>query len=543
MALDGLQTRELVRTGISGLDDILLGGVMLGNVIILEGMPGTGKTTLALEFLYRGAAEMNEAGLLLSFETSPEKLRRDAAGFGWDLPQLERQNKLKILHPEPKSLWDDLQNGEGLVFQELNRLGVRRVVIDGLTPLRIMAEQSGPYALRAILHKLLDQLIKIRVTAMITTEISSTHPVGETGALAEQYLGDTVMTLRKQARRRSVHRSIEIAKSRGQDFISGWHSLRIREGQGLSIFPRVCARPRDSEEQPTSTQRISSGNPSLDSMMDGGFLKGSITLVSGVSGTGKTILGMQFLSEGARAQEPCLLVSLDEHPQQILRNADALGLDFRALHEAGHILLHYDSPLEVELDEHFYRVKGLVEKHGITRVVIDSVATYENALPDESREFCMSLANFLKGRMVTTIFNFECPELLGISTINDRMKSSAIADSIVLLNYIEISTMIRRAITVPKSRGSQPDQRTREYRIEQGGITILDDKSVEGVERVPQLPLSSYYGVLARAPTRHSPIIDEHVAAGKPLPKSKLPKSSLKDKKESTRKGRSRKGR
>jgi circadian clock protein KaiC len=155
----------------------------------------------------------------------------------------------------------------------------------------------------------------------------------------------------------------------------------------------------------------------------------------------------------------------------------------------------------------------------------------------------VSLANYLKTKLITTIFNFECPELLGISQINDHMKSSAIADNIVLLNYIEISTMIRRAITVPKSRASKPDQRTREYVIQAGGINILDDKSVEGVERVPQLPLSSYYGVLARAPTRHSPVIDEHVAAGKPLPKSRVPKSPLKEKKEKTGKGRSRKGR
>jgi circadian clock protein KaiC len=278
-------------------------------------------------------------------------------------------------------------------------------------------------------------------------------------------------------------------------------------------------------------------------MMGGGMLKGSVTLVGGISGTGKTILGMQFLSEGAKAGESCLMVSLDEHPEQILRNAEALGLDFKALHEQGHIVLHYDSPLEVELDEHFYLIKELVEKHDVTRVVIDSVAAYENTLPDEAREFCVALANYLKSCLITTIFNFECPELLGVSQINDRMQSSAVADKIILLNYIEISTMIRRAITVPKTRASKGDARTREYVIQQGGITILDDKSVEGVERVPQLPLSSYYGVLARAPTRHSPVIDEHVAAGKPLPKSRVPKTSLKDKKDSASKNRSRKGR
>jgi circadian clock protein KaiC len=541
--MNGLRKQELIRTGISGLDDILLGGVMRGNVIIVEGMPGTGKSTLALEFLYRGAAEMEEPGLLLSLETSSEKIERNAAGFGWELVDLQRQNKIKILETTPQDLLEGLDRENDILSQELRRLGAKRVVIDGLTPLRILAEKSEPLAFRAVLHQLLKRLDQMQVTVLITTEAAGTHPVGETGVQAEQYLGDTVITLRKHARRRSMHRSIEIAKARGQDFISGWHAVKIQEAWGMRVFPRVYARPKVVGEQPASTERVSSGNASLDAMLGGGLLRGSITLVGGISGTGKTILGLQFLSEGAKVDGPCLLVSLDEHPEQILRNADALELDFSSFHAQGKILLHYDSPLELELDEHFYAIKALVEKHGIKRVVIDSTASYEQAIPDESREFCVSLANYLKSQRVTSIFNFEAPELLGISQINDHMRSSAIADNIVLLNYIEISTMIRRAITVPKSRASKPDHRTREYVIQPGGINILDDKSVDGVERVPQLPLSSYYGVLARAPTRHSPVIDEHVAAGKPLPKSRLPKSSLKDKSVSTGKGRSKKGR
>jgi circadian clock protein KaiC len=541
--MDGLRKRELVRTGIAGLDEVLLGGVVRGNVIILEGMPGTGKSTLALEFLYRGAVEMDEAGLFLSLDSSGEILRRDAAGFGWDLVKLERDNKLKILQTDAQELLDDLQNGNGILSQELQGLGARRLVMDSLTPLLMLAERAGPYGRREVLHQLFNRFRGLSVTSMIITEASTAHPVGECDSHAEQFLGDTVITLRKQARRRSVSRSLELAKSRGQDFVLGRHALKIMDGCGISVFPRVYARPKKADEQPTSNERISSGNPSLDAMMGGGMLKGSVTLVGGISGTGKTILGMQFLSEGAKAGESCLMVSLDEHPEQILRNAEALGLDFKALHEQGHIVLHYDSPLEVELDEHFYLIKELVEKHDVTRVVIDSVAAYENTLPDEAREFCVALANYLKSCLITTIFNFECPELLGVSQINDRMQSSAVADNIILLNYIEISTMIRRAITVPKTRASKGDARTREYVIQQGGITILDDKSVEGVERVPQLPLSSYYGVLARAPTRHSPVIDEHVAAGKPLPKSRVPKTSLKDKKDSASKNRSRKGR
>lgn len=524
MSIGNGQKRSFVKTGIFGLDEILLGGVIRGNVIILEGMPGTGKTTLALEFMYRGALEQNEPGLIVTFETSPEKLKRDAASFGWDLEDLERKKKLKIVYTSPSVLIEELQTHDGVLSREIKAIGAKRVLIDGLTPLRIFGERIGGRPYRESLHLLIDTLIRFDVTPLLTTETVGTNPIGETGSREEQYLGDTVITVRNQARRRSVHRSIEIAKSRGQDFFTGRHSLKIVNEVGIRVFPRVYARPKVMIEQPTSTTRVSTGNLALNDMLGGGVLEGSVTLVVGISGTGKTVSGMQFLGEAAKNGGKGLFVSLDEHPAQIARNAANLKLEFKNQLDAGNIHIHYDSPLEVDIDEHFYSIRDLVERNKITHVVIDSVAAYENAQPEEAREFLVALATYFKDRLIPAFFNFECPELLGISQISDHLKSSAIVDNIVLLNYVEISTLIRRAITIPKARGSKPDQRTREYLIEPGGISILDDRTAEGIERVPQLPLSSYYGVLARAPTRHSPLIDEHVAAGKPMPKSKIPK-------------------
>lgn len=526
-----IQQRSFIQTGIAGLDEILLGGVIRGNVIILEGMPGTGKTTLALEFLYRGALNFNEPGLIVTFETSPEKLKRDAAGFGWDLEALERDKKLRIVYTSPSVLIEELQTHDGVLSKEIQALGARRVVIDGLTPLRLFGERINGRPYRESLHLLIDTLIRYSVTPLLTTETVGTNPIGETGSREEQYLGDTVITLRNQARRRSVHRSIEIAKSRGQDFVTGRHSLKILSENGLQVYPRVYARPKELVDQPTSTNRFSTGNQSLDEMLGGGILEGSITLVVGISGTGKTIAGMQFLGEAARNGGKGLMVSLDEHPNQIARNAGNLNLDFKKQLDRGNIFIHYDSPLELDIDEHFYSIKELVEKNGITHVVVDSVAAYENAQPEEAREFLVALATYFKDRLIPAFFNFECPELLGISQISDHLKSSAIVDNILLLNYVEISTLIRRAITIPKARGSKPDQRTKEYIIQSGGIVILEDSSADGADKVPQLPLSSYYSVLARAPTRHSPVVDEHVASGKPMPKSKMPRPKAKTKK------------
>lgn len=524
---DAYEQRSFIETGIFGLDEILMGGVIRGNVIILEGMPGTGKTTFGLEFIYRGAKDFNEPGLIITFETSPAKLKRDAAGFGWDLDALEKQNKIRIVFTSPSVLLEELQTHDGVLAQEIQKLGAKRVVIDGLTPLRLFGERMGGAPYRESLHLLIDTLIRYDVTPLLTTETVGTNPIGETGSREEQYLGDTVITLRNQARRRSVHRSIEIAKSRGQEFSTGRHSLKIVSKKGIRVFPRVYARSKEMIDQPTSNKRLSTGNGALDQMLGGGVYEGSITLVVGISGTGKTVSGMQFLGEGAKNGGKGLFVSLDEHPRQIARNAKNLELEFSDQLENENIFIHYDSPLEVDLDEHFYSIKTLVDQHQIARVVIDSVAAYESAQPEEAREFLVALATYFKNKLIPAFFNFECPELLGISQISDHLKSSAIVDNIVLMNYVEISTMIRRAITIPKARGSKPDQRTKEYVIQTGGIVILDDQATEGVSKVPQLPLSSYYGVLARAPTRHSPAIDESVSSGKPLPRSKIPKAQI----------------
>lgn len=527
----GKISRDLIPTGIAGLDGILYGGIIKGNVIVLEGMPGVGKTTLALEFIYRGAKEFNEPGVIVAFESSPDKLKRDAAGFGWDLDELEQQGKIKIVYTTPSVLLEELQSHDGVLSTEIQKIKAKRVVIDGLTPLKIFGEKLHGRPFRDSLHLLVDTLIRLETTPVLTTETFSTNPIGETGAGQEQFLCDTIITLRNQARRRSVHRSIEIAKSRGQNFISGRHSFKIVPDLGIQVFPRMYSRLNQKLTQKTSTKRSSLCNPAIDEMLGGGVLDGSTTLVVGISGTGKSVLGMEFLSKGAEEGKKGLLVTLDEHSGQICRNADGLGLKFTEYVNRGDIEILYDTPMELDVDEHFYKIKKLIEDNNIERVVIDSLAAYEAAQPEESHEFAFSLAAYFKDRLIVSLLNFECPELLGISQISDELKASALVDNIILLNYVEISTMIRRAMTIPKARGSKPDQRTREFIIQAGGITVLDDTTSEAA-RVPQLPLSSYYGVLARSPTRHSPVIEEHVKAGKPLPKSRLPKAKVDSKAE-----------
>lgn len=514
--------KDLIPTGIVGLDDILFGGIKQGNILLVEGAAGTGKTTLGLAFIYRGIIDGNEPGLIVSFELSAQKLLRDAAGFGWQFERLERDGRIRIIYTSPAVLLQELQSHDGVLMNEIVRLGARRVLIDGLTPLKLFGELLNGRPFRDSLHLLVETLQRHDVTAMLTREVPASENARASEFSHEHFVCDTILILRNDPRGRGNMRSLEILKSRGQDFITGRHTLRIEPGTGVRVYQRAQARPRGPFDQPTSTARSSLGVPAVDEMLGNGVFDGSVTLVVGVSGTGKTVLGVQFLVEGAKQGKPGLLVSLDEHPQQIIRNAEGLGLNLKKYVDEGLIVVHYDSPQELELDVHFDAVRRLVEQHGIKRVLFDSLAAYHANEQDtrEFRDYIYTLATFMKDRLITTFMNYESPELLGVSQISEELKASTIVDNIILLNYVEFGNRLRRAITVPKARGSAPQRLTREYTIQRGGLVLQPLEQDASEMAVPQLPFSSYYGVLARSPARLSPLIDEHLLQGTPVVES-----------------------
>jgi circadian clock protein KaiC len=506
---------QLVKTGIAGLDEVLYGGIPRNNNLIVEGPPGSGKTTLGLGFIYHGALDHDEPGAIVSFELDPAKLLRDAAGFNWDLQGLIDQGKIKIIQTSPAVLLSEFRSDDGVFAASLVAMGAKRLLIDGLTPLRLYAEvHDRPF--REDVHLLIEGLTRLGVTTMVTAEKDESL----NAVLAhERFVFDTIISLTREETRRRVHRRLTVMKSRGQDFIGGSHTMRIESGVGVHVYRRAQSRPVSSDTQPTSEERLSTGSDAIDAMMDGGIYKGSVTLVSGISGTGKTVLSVQFLSNAIKSGHKTLLVSLDEHPAQLMRNARSLGFDLQALVDSGQMFIHYESPLELDLDVHFDRIVKLVEAEQIDCVVLDSVAVYEMTSRTEVADYLYALASFFKNRLATTLFNYESPELLGVSQISTELKGSHLVDNIILLNYVEISTVLRRAIAVPKVRGSRNLQVTREYAIGVGGLLLVDE-SASDTQSVPQLPFSSYYGLLSRSPSRQSPAVEEAVAQGNPLPES-----------------------
>ncbi|HMH07705.1 MAG TPA: ATPase domain-containing protein, partial [Terriglobales bacterium] len=358
---------DVIKTGIKGLDDILMGGIPRTNVILAQGVTGSGKTLMGLEFIYRGIVEYNEPGLIVVFETSPDKLVRDAAGFGWKLNELQQQKKLQIIFTSPQVLDQELRSPDSLLLETANKMGAQRIFVDGIGLLGPAPSGSdsvrGGY--RELLQQLMEALNRENLTAMLSLEVGRA-----TASIAAvemtDFLADTVIQLGRERHGRHMQRSLEVLKSRGQDFEGGEHTLQIKGGRGLEVFRRVQAPQRiNTKHQPTSsTMRSVIGVAAVDTLIGGGIFDGSTTMVVGVSGVGKTVLGTQILREGAMIQKKRgLLISLDEHPAQIVRNAQTLGLDLDAQVAEGTIQIMFESPQELDVDAHYARIVQTIEEH------------------------------------------------------------------------------------------------------------------------------------------------------------------------------------
>jgi circadian clock protein KaiC len=505
----------LIQTGIAGLDDVLRGGMLPGNVLLVEGAAGTGKTLLGLEFIYRGVTAFHEPGMIVSFEVAPHKLLRDAARFGWDLATLQQQNQVKLLFTSPQVLSQELQSPDSLLLETAAQMGVQRLFIDGLSLLRSVSDpllngSNGPGTeghYRQVLQQLLEGLQRENLTALLSHEVTSIAQQAFALEIAE-YLADTVLVLRREPHQRGMRRSLEITKSRGQDFDTGRHTLRITAGRGLEVFRRVQSPPRDLQHgQPTSSTRQSvTGSGPLDALFGGGVFDGSVTMVVGISGVGKTVLGTQLLLQGVAQQQRGLMVSLDEHPEQVMRNADTLGLNLRQHLDSGAIQFFYDCPRELELDVHYAHIIRTIEAHHIERLIVDGMSSYMGALQDEQqyREFVHALISYSKDHLMTTFLSYENPELFGVNQYMPEFPVSSLVDNIVLLNFVELGNTLHRAITVAKARGSANQFVTREFTIGPGGMSLVPEDTAAAL---PILPFASYYGLLSRAPTRLSPTL------------------------------------
>lgn len=493
---------DIVRTGITGLDEILTGGIPRGNVILLEGAIGVGKTTMGVEFIYRGAKQFGEPGVIVVFEVSPDKLTRDARKFGWDLQELERQNKLKIVFTTRDVLRQELQQADSVLLEQAASIGARRIFIDGVA--RLVGSNGTPES-RSSFHVLTEGLQRENLTAVLAVEASALNG-DHAPSLPEESIADTVIRLKMEDSNRAVHRSLEIVKSRGQDYQMGRHTLRIVDGQGLHVYRRVQAPRKPIRDQAAAfdlTTRVSTGVPGLDKLVNGGYFLGSTTVMAGISGVGKSVMGLQYLAEGTRQGERGLMFSLDEQVPQILRNAASIGLDLKSEIDRGMLHLEYDAPQEIEVDVHFHHVEKMVEKFKPKRVLIDSLSTYASNLGTQGRvfrDFFHALVALMKEHQIAAVYNHENPEMLGMASMMGGFPLSSLVDNICLLNWVELGDSFRLGLTVAKMRANLVNRTTHECEIDGKGMHVLP-RELKGA--TPNSPFSSYSGLVSRAPERH----------------------------------------
>ena len=496
--------RDFTKTGIKGLDAILGGGIPRGNLTLVEGAIGTGKSTLGAEFVFRGATEFHEPGLIVLFEVSPDKFIRDVARFGWDLPELERQGRLKMVFTTRSVFQQELQQADSLLLDEAGKIGARRIFVDSFGQPAL--GNDGSRDPRDGFHILAEGLHRENLTAMLVLEVVAQDGVRLAAPAPEEFIADTVMRLRLEPLERAVQRSIEIVKSRGHEYQMGRHSFRIVDGQGLEVYRRVQA-PRDTTRELAAsfdpTTRISSGIPGLDEMLSGGYFVGSTTLVVGISGVGKSVMSLHYAAEGARLGERGLMLTLDEPPAQVLRNAASIGIDLQAAIDRGTVQLYYDPPQEMEIDRHFHRIEQIVREFKPTRAVIDSLSTYGSSLGPAGRtfrDFFHALVALMKEHQVTAIYNHENPEMFGMSSMMGDYGVSSLVDNIILLNWVELGDVSRLAVTVTKMRGGPISRVTRECEVVDGvGMRVLARTISPNVQPTP---FAGYHGLLARSPER-----------------------------------------
>lgn len=493
--------RDLVKTGIAGLDTILSGGISRGNVILVEGSIGVGKTTMGVEFVYRGASEFDEPGIIVLFEVSPDKVMRDALAFGWDLRKLETEQRLKIVFTTRDVLRQELQQADSVLLDEAARIGARRIFIDGVARL---VGVDGSADSRSAFHVLTEGLQRENLTALLAVEAAALAGSAAL-SLPEESIADTVIRLKMEDSQRATVRSIEIVKSRGQDFQMGRHTFRIVDGAGIEVYRRVQAPRKASRDHAAAfdpSTRVSTGIPGLDEIANGGYFLGSTTVVAGISGVGKSVMGLQYMAEGLRLGERSLMLSLDEQVPQILRNASSVGIDLEEGMKSGLVHVEYEPPQEIQVDVHFHHIEELVQEFKPKRVLIDSLSTYGSTLGPGGRifrDFFHALVALMKENQIAAVYNHENPEMLGMRSMMGDFGMSSLVDNIVLMNWIELGDSFRLGLTIAKMRANPVDRVTHECEVVNGvGMTVLPRELPS-----PRHSFSAYAGLISRSPERH----------------------------------------
>ena len=477
---------EKAATGVGGLDDILVGGLARGHLFLLEGNPGTGKTTIALKFLIEGASR-GERGLYVTLSETERELRAGAASHGWTLDG--NINIYELVPPE--SLLDDdqqqsllyssdLELGETtrLIFETIEKVKPSRIVLDSLSEIRLLAQSSLRYRRQILALK--HYFARVGATVLMLDDLTSdshdktvhsiVHGVIHLEELAPQFGAE--------------RRRLRIQKYRGQSYRGGYHDFMITTG-GVTVYPRLVAMEHRRLFERTP---LSSGVTALDSLLGGGIERGSSALIIGPAGTGKSTFAYQFVAASVARGEKAAIFQFDEELGLLFDRTRSMGIDLEDMSKDGTLHIEQIDAAELSPGEFAHRVRRYVTMAEARTVVIDSLNGYQAAMPEENSLVLHlhELLQYLNRQGATTFVTVAQHGLVG--DMKSPVDVTYLADTVILLRYFESLGRVRRAVSVIKKRTGQHEDTIREFRVSRGGLSLGE-------------PLTQFQGVLRGVPT------------------------------------------
>lgn len=477
-------SRGLAETGVKGLDEVLGGGLLQHRLYLLEGDPGSGKTTIALQFLLAGVRR-GERCMFVALSETEEELHATAASHGWSLDgidilsisptesNLTSDSRYTMYHPSEVELTETTK----AVLAEAERIKPSRLVFDSLAELRLLAENPLRYRRQVLALK--QFFARQQCTVLFVIDRT-----GNDAEMQLQSIAHGVIALeRTSSEYGAMKRRLQVIKQRGRGFHGGYHDLKIQRG-GLEVFPRLVAAEHGDEYR---REPVASSLASLDALLGGGLSKGTSTLVLGASGTGKSALATQYaVAATGRGEHPAIYL-FDESVATFLERSTGLGMELLPLIDSGQLSVRQVDTAALSPGEFAHLVKRAVEQNQSRLIVLDSLNGYLNAMPDE--RFLMlhlhELLSYLGNKGVTALLLMVQHGIVG-NMLQGPVDASYLADTVLLLRYFEAAGEVRRAISVIKKRTGRHERTIRELHFDDG-ISVGE-------------PLREFQGVLSGSP-------------------------------------------